>query len=168
MHTAPNITDILDHLGEAQYFSVLDLASGFQQIETHPEDRVRTAFSTPQGNFEYLRMPIGIKNAPAIFQRLTDAVLKGMHGTEVFVYLDDMVVHSKDLEEHDLKIRRLLYRLRAASQKLQPDKCEFLQKEVAYLGHIIGQLGLNPNPAKVEAIKNCPRPKPERNIRQFL
>ena len=153
----PNITDILDHLGKAQYFSVFDLANGFHQIETHPEDRAKTAFSTPRGHFEYLRMPMGIKNAPATFQRLMDNVLTGMHGTEAFIYLDDIVVHSETLEDHDIKVRRLFDRLRWANLKLQPDKCEFLRTEVAYLGHIIGRDGVRPNPAKIEAIQKFSR-----------
>ena len=82
---------------------MIDLASGFHQIETYPEDGAKTAFSSPRGHFEYLRMPMGIKKAPATFQRLMDTVLKGMYGTEVFVYLDDIVVYAKSLEEHHKK-----------------------------------------------------------------
>ena len=93
----PNISDNFDQLGRAQYFSVFDLASGFNQVETHPEERANTAFSSPRGHFEYLRMPMGIKNTPDTFQRLMDIVLKGMHGTEVFVYLDDIVVYAESL-----------------------------------------------------------------------
>ena len=88
----------------------------------HPEDRAKTAFSSPRGHFEYLRMPMGIKNAPATFQRLMDIVLKGMNSTEIFVYLDDIVVYAECLEEHDKKARRLFDRLRNAKLKLQPDK----------------------------------------------
>ena len=164
----PNISDIFDQLGNAQYFSVFDLASGFHQVETHPEDREKTAFSSPRGHFEYLRMPMGIKNAPATFQRLMDTVLKGMHGTEVFVYLDDIVVYSETLEEHDKKARRLFTRLRDANLKLQPDKCDFLRTEVAYLGHVIGRDGVKPNPEKIIAIKKFPKPTTVRGIRQFL
>ena len=123
----PNISDIFDQLGNAQYFSVFDLASGFQQIETHPEDQAKTAFSSPRGHFENLRVPMGIKNAPATFQLLMDMVLKGMHGTEVFVYLDDIVIYAESLEEHDKKARRFFDRLRSANLKLQPDKCDFLR-----------------------------------------
>ena len=78
---------------------MFDRASGFHRAETHPDDRSKTALSTPRGHFEYLRMPIGITNAPATLQRLMDLVLKGMHGTEVFVYVDDIVIHSETLEE---------------------------------------------------------------------
>ena len=149
-------------------FSVFDLTSGFHQVETHPEDRAKTVFSSTRGHFEYLRMPMGIKNAPATFQRLMDTVLKGMHGTEVFVYLDDIVVYAESLDEHDKKARRLFDRLRDANLKLQPDKCDFLRTEVAYLGHIIGRDGVKPNPAKINAIRKFPRPTTVRAIRQFL
>ena len=137
----PNISDIFDQLGNAQYFSVFDLASGFHQVETHPEERPKTAFSSPRVHFVYLRMPMAIRNAPATFQRLMDTVLNGMHGTEVSVYLDDIVVYSETLEEHDKKVRRLFARLRDANLKLQPDKCDFLRTEVAYLGHVVGRDG---------------------------
>ena len=143
----PNITDILDHLGNAQYFSVFYLASGFRQVETHPDDRLKTAFSTPRGYFEYLQMPMGIKNAPATFRCLMDVILKGIHGTEVFVYLDDIVIHTK--------ARTLFNRLREAHLKLQPDKSAFLRSEVAYLGHIIGRDGVKP---KCPGYSTIPRP----------
>ena len=111
---------------------------------------------------------MGIKNAPATFQRLMDIVLKGMHGTEVFVYLDDIVIHSETLEENVTKARRLFNRLREAHLKLQPDKCEFLRTDVAYLGHIIGRDGVKPNPAKIAAIRKFPKSRTVRAIRQFL
>ena len=116
----PNISDILDHLGKAQYFSVFNLASRFHQVKTHPKELAKTAFSSPGGHFEYLRMPMWIKNAPATFQCLTDTVFKDMHGNKVFVYLDDIVVYAESLEEHDKKERRLFDRLRNANLKLQP------------------------------------------------
>ena len=135
----PNITEILDQLGKARYFTVFDLASGFHQIELDPDDRLKTAFSFLNGHYEYIRMPMGLKNSPATFQRLMDNVITGMHGTEAFIYLDDIILHSESLEDHDIKVRRLFSRLRWANLKLQPDKCDFLRTEVAYLGHIIGR-----------------------------
>ena len=90
-YTLPNISEILDHLGRAQYFSVFDLASGFHQIELDPADRPKTAFSSLNGHYEYVRMPMGLKNSPSTFQRLLDQVLVGLQGTELFVYLDDIV-----------------------------------------------------------------------------
>lgn len=164
----PNITEILDQLGSAKYFSTFDLAQGFHQIPMAREDASKTAFSTPYGHYEYTRMPFGLKNAPATFQRLMDSVLMGLQGTELFVYLDDIVVYARSLDEHEAKLARLMNRLRAVNLKLQPDKCEFLRKEVAYLGHVIGEDGVKPDPGKVKAIKEFPAPKNHKNIKQFL
>lgn len=92
----PNITDILDQLGNAKYFSVLDLTSGFHQIPMNKNDAHKTAFSTPYGHYQFKCMPFGLKNAPAfsVFQRLMDAILSGLQGNELFVYMDDIVMHS--------------------------------------------------------------------------
>lgn len=164
----PNITEILDQLGSAKYFSVFDLASGFHQIHMSEEDAPKTAFSTPYGHYEFQRMPFGLKNAPATFQRLMDQVLSGLQGNELFVYLDDIVLYSSSLREHEIKFERLAARLRAANLKLQPDKCEFLRPEVMYLGHIIGKDGVRPDPKKIEAVQNFPQPKNPKAIKQFL
>ena len=113
----PNITDIFDQVGSAKYYTILDLASGFHQIKMNPKDAFKTAFSTPFGHFEFARMPFGLKNAPATFQRLMDRVLEGLQGVLLFVYMDDIVVHSNDLEEHKRKISVLMSRLRQAKLK---------------------------------------------------
>lgn len=164
----PNISDILDQLGSAKYFSVFDLASGFHQIPMAEEDAQKTAFSTPFGHYEFKRMPFGLKNAPATFQRLMDRVLSGLQGIELFVYLDDIVIYASSLTEHNQKFNKLAERLRSANLRLQPDKCEFLRKEVTYLGHIISEQGVRPDPQKIEAVKNFPRPTNAKNIKQFL
>ena len=164
----PNITDILDQLGSAKYFSVLDLASGFHQIPMDPNDAPKTAFSTPYGHYQFKRMPFGLKNAPATFQRLMDNVLSGLQGIELFVYMDDIVIYARSLQEHTVKFGRLMKRLREANLKLQPDKCEFLRTEVAYLGHIISADGVKPDPGKIESIINFPQPRCPKNIKQFL
>ncbi|KAL6418934.1 hypothetical protein ACFW04_011685 [Cataglyphis niger] len=164
----PNIIDILDQLGGAQYFSVCDLASGFHQIKMAPADSHKTAFTTPFGHYEFDRMPFGLKNAPATFQRLMDLVLTGLQGEELFVYMDDIVIYATSLEEHARKYNALIERLRKANLKLQPDKCEFLKTEVTYLGHVIGRDGVKPDPKKLEAVRQFPRPKTPRNIKQFL
>jgi|GEM_PF-3482667 len=164
----PNITDILDQLGSAKYFSVLDLASGFHQIPMAPKDAPKTAFSTPYGHYQFKRMPFGLKNAPATFQRLMDNVLSGLQGNELFVYMDDIVIYARSLKEHEVKFNKLMQRLRNANLKLQPDKCEFLHHEVAYLGHIIGADGVKPDPNKIKSIMEFPTPKNEKNIKQFL
>ncbi|KAL6421421.1 hypothetical protein ACFW04_013882 [Cataglyphis niger] len=107
----------------------------------HESHAGKTAFSTPHGHYEFNRMPFGLKNAPATFQRLMDQVLSGLQGSELFVYLDDIVLYASSLREHVIKFDKLAERLRQANLKLQPDKCEFLRKEVGYLGHIISDEG---------------------------
>ena len=114
----PNIIDILDQLGSAQYFSVFDIASGFHQIKMSPEDSHKTAFSTPYGHYEFNRMPFGLKNAPATFQRLMDLVLTGLQGTELFVYLDDIVLYANSLEEHAEKFNKLMERFKSSKSQI--------------------------------------------------
>lgn len=164
----PNITDILDKLGHSVYFTTLDLASGFHQIELDSKDIPKTAFNTPYGHYEFLRMPFGLKNAPATFQRAMDSVLCGLQGERCFVYLDDIVVFASSLQEHEQKLIEVFDRLRKYGLKVQPDKCEFLRKEVGYLGHIISSEGVKPNPEKVQAVKEFPIPKSCKDIKSFL
>ena len=117
------------------------------------EDSHKRAFSTPYGHYEFDRMPFGLKNASATFQRLMDLVLIGLQGTELFVYLDDIVLYANSLEEHEEKFNKMMERLSTANLKLQPCKCEFLRPEIAYLGHIIDKEGVCPDPKKIEAVK---------------
>ncbi|CAK9796615.1 Retrovirus-related Pol polyprotein from transposon 17.6 [Anthophora quadrimaculata] len=167
-YSLPSILEILDQLGSAKYFSVFDLASGFHQIGLEAADAEKTAFSTPYGHYEFARMPFGLKNAPATFQRLMDSVLSGLQGNELFVYLDDIVIYASSLSEHKYKFNKLAERLRRANLKLQSSKCGFLHHEVAYLGHVIGETGVRSAPEKVAAVKKFPTPKNTKNIREFL
>lgn len=108
----PNICNIFDQVGGYKYYSVLDLAMGFYQVKTHPKHAHKTAFSTPFGHYEFVRMPFGLRNAPATFQRLMDNLLRGLQGFEVFVYLDDIIIYANTIGEHDRKLRLLVERLR--------------------------------------------------------
>jgi transposase InsO family protein len=164
----PNIAEILDQLGKSKYFSTLDLASGFHQIKMAEQDAPKTAFSVPQGHFEFTRMPFGLKNAPSTFQRLMNSALSGLQGIQCFVYLDDIVTYSFDLESHIKNLSNIFDRLRHFNLKLQPDKCEFLRKEVSYLGHIITDDGVRPNPEKIKAVQEFPQPQCPKDIKSFL
>lgn len=126
----PNINDILDQLGKTKYFFNLDLASGYHQVEMSPEDIPKTAFTVEGGHFEYVRMPFGLKNAPATFQRVMDSVLKGLVGKIYLVYLDDIIIFSPSLQEHISNLKTVFQRLREANFKVQLKKSEFLRKEV--------------------------------------
>lgn len=110
----PNISDILDKLGKAHYFSTLDLANGFH-------------------HYEFKRMPFGLKNAPSTFQRVMNNVLRGLQNETCLVYLDDIIIFSVSLQEHIERLREVFTRLRQSNFKVQLDKSEFLHKEVAYL-----------------------------------
>lgn len=118
----PNIEYILDQLGQSSYFTTLDLASGFHQIQMKDEDAPKTAFSTPFDHCEYTRMPFGFKNAPSTFQRLMNNVLTGLQGMQCFMYMDDIVIYASSILEHTNKLRSIFSRLRTNSLLLQPDK----------------------------------------------
>lgn len=164
----PEISEILDRLGKAQYFTVLDLASGFHQIEIDSKDIPKTAFNIDHGKFEFVRMPFGLKNAPATFQRLMDSVLRRHLGIRCFVYMDDIIVFSTSLNEHVKDITMVLQTLRDANLKVQCDKSEFLRKEVEFLGHTVTTQGVRPNSKKIEAVKNWPLPKTPKELKSFL
>lgn len=164
----PNISDILDKLGKANYFSTLDLASGFHQIEIHSDDTPKTAFTVEHGHFEFVRMPFGLKNAPSTFQRVMDNVLQGLQGKICLVYMDDIIIFSTSLQEHIINLKTVFERLREANFKIQLDKSEFLHKEVSFLGHVVTSEGVKPNPEKIHAVKNFPIPKTQKEIKTFL
>jgi len=120
----------LDKLGRARYFSALDCASGYWQVPLAEEDRAKTAFITPTGLYEYLRMPFGLKSAPSTFQRLMNSVFMGLIGTRCFVYLDDFIIFGETLQELHARLREVFQKLRKFNLKIEPDKCEFLKTEL--------------------------------------
>ena len=112
-------------------------------------------------------MPFGLKTAPATFHRLMDLTLTGLIETELFVYVDDIVIYANTLEEHEIKFNNLAERLRKANLHLQPDKCEFLRPEIGYIGHTIDKNGVRPDPKKIIAVKNFPVPKHRKMLNNF-
>lgn len=164
----PNINEILDKLGKCLYFSALDLASGFHQIEMNSKDIQKTAFTVEGGHYEFLRMPFGLRNAPSTFQRVMDNVLKDLIGKVSLVYLDDIIIFSTSLQEHIENLKLVFERLRSANLKIQLNKSEFLKKEIAFLGHIITPDGIKPNTDKIDTVLNYPIPKTQKQIKAFL
>ena len=130
----PRVDDILDTLSGTKFFTSLDLASGYWKID---DARVKSAFATCNGLYEFVRMPFGLCNAPATFQRIMQVVLAGLEGSGVFVYLDDILIASKSFDEHLRQLREVFERLRSAGLRLKPKKCLFLRDEVPYLGHVV-------------------------------
>ncbi|GFX30546.1 retrovirus-related Pol polyprotein from transposon 412 [Trichonephila clavipes] len=164
----PRIDDTLDTLSGHKWFSTLDLKSGYWQVEIHPEDREKTAFTSGQGLWQFKVMPFGLCNAPATFERLMETVLKGLTFEACLIYLDDVIIGGRTFEEHLQNIRKVLSKLSDANLKLNPSKCKFFQKEVNYLGHIISEEGVRTDPEKVSAVKNWKRPENLRELRSFL
>ncbi|GBG88050.1 hypothetical protein CBR_g46419 [Chara braunii] len=133
----PRIDDLLERLGGAKFFSKLDLKSGYHQLEIRKEDRYKTAFKTRYGHFEWLVMPFGLTNAPATFQAAMTMEFQHMLDRYVLIYLDDILVYSRSLEEQVEHLRTVLERLRQAKYKANRDKCEFARQELEYLGHYV-------------------------------
>ncbi|GFX90120.1 retrovirus-related Pol polyprotein from transposon 17.6 [Trichonephila clavipes] len=164
----PRIDDTLDTLSGHKWLSTIDLKSGYWQVEIHPEDREKTAFTSGQGLWQFKVMPFGLCNAPATFERLMETVLKGLTFEACLIYLDDVIIGGRTFEEHLQNIRKVLSKLRDVNLKLNPSKCKFFQKEVNYLGHIISAEGVRTDPEKVSAVKNWKRPENLRELRSFL
>ena len=163
----PRVDDILDTLAGSQWFSTLDLISGYWQVEVKEEDREKTAFCTPDGLFEFEVMPFGLCNAPATFQRLMELVLAGLQWMTCLVYLDDVIVTGKTFEEHLDHLGGVLQRIREASMKLQPAKCALCLEEVKFLGHVISRKGVATDLAKTEKVAKWPTPTNKKEVQRF-
>ena len=164
----PDINQIIDQVGGHKNYTVLDLASGFHQILMDPQDSHKTAFSTPYGHYEYIRMTFGLEKAPPTFQKYIDGTFKGLQGKILFSFIDDIVIFADGLEEHEEKLNLVMERLKESNLQLNLDKCEFLKTSVRYLGHILNKNGVSPDPRKIEAVKNFPQPTNVKNVGQFL
>lgn len=164
----PDISSIFDKLGRAQYFSVIDLAKGFHQILMNEKDIEKTAFSTPFGHYEYIRMPFGLKNAPSTFQRMMNFVLKQHINKICVIYMDDILVFSTSIEEHFDNLNKVFNKLNEYGLKVQFDKCKFLAQQVEFLGHIITKEGIKPDPDKINAINGVSLPSTVKQIKSFL
>ncbi|GES85289.1 KRAB-A domain-containing protein [Rhizophagus clarus] len=167
-YSLPRTDEIFDSLGKAQWFTSLDLASGYWQVEMKEEDKSKTAFITRNGMYEFNVMPFGLCNAPGTFQRCMDNILKDMLWKNTMVYLDDVNIYSKTFEEHLQHLEEVLKRVEKAGLKINPEKCHFCTQSLQFLGHIVTNKGILPDPSKVDAIKNYSVPKNLTQLRAFL
>ncbi len=164
----PNIQEIFDLVGGARYFTTLDVRAGYWQCELDERDRQKTAFVCHRGLFEFNRLAFGLANAPGQFQRRMDRILSGLIGKICFIYIDDIVIFSKNAEEHARHVQLVLDRIAAAGLTLKLSKCRFGQTEVDLLGFRLNGEGIAPQDDKADAIKNLPTPETAKDIRAFL
>ena len=167
----PRIDDSLDALrgkpGE-RWFSTLDLASGYWQIEMDPQDAPKTAFISYEGLYQFKVMPFGLTSAPGTFERLMESVLAGLNWKICLIYLDDVITFSDCFENHVLHLGLILQRLHQAGLKLQPKKCDLFKHQVKYLGYVVCGDGIMADPDKIAAIKSWKQPKCLKELRAFL
>lgn len=172
--TNPNIKNLRFHKhlrsagGGSEYFSTLDLSQGFHQVLIDEPDREKTAFSTNYGHYQYKRCTFGLKTLPGFFQSLLNGILSRLQGLKCFVYIDDVVIFSKNLHDHAERIIEIFERFRESNIKLNPQKCNFMQREVKYLGHKCSTEGVKPDERIIEAIQQFPIPDTIKKLRSFL
>ena len=168
-HAIPRIDDTLHLLAGAKYFSTLDLKSGYWQVEMKEADKAKTAFQVGSlGFYECNRMPFGLCNAPATFQRLMERCMGDLNLRDCLIYLDDIIIFSSTFEEHVERLQAVFERLAEHNLKLKPSKCELFKERVSYLGHVVSEKGIHTDPTKIEAVKTWPVPKNVKDVRRFL
>ena len=167
-HPIPRIDDTLDALSGSRWFSTLDLTSGYWQVEMEEADKEKTAFSTYRGLFQFKVMPFGLANAPSTFQRLMELALSDLHWKTCLVYLDDIIIFSRTVEDHFSRLAEVFQRLRDAGLKLKPSKCKLLRTSVKYLGHVVSDRGVETDPEKTLTVTTWPTPCNAKELRQFL
>jgi hypothetical protein len=164
----PRIEESLNALNGSRYYSTMDMTCGYNQVEVDEEDKHKTAFTTPWGLWEYERMPFGLCNAPATFQRLMQHCFREEVLEILLVFLDDLIVFSKTILEHVDRLDKVFTKLRNCRLKLKLAKCDFFKEEVKYLGHIVSEKGVSTDPKKVSAVVEWNTPKTMKELKSFL
>jgi len=162
----PRVDDLLDKLQGAKVFSSLDLLSGYHQLRLLPEECERTAFKTPEGLYQYKVVPFGLTNAPSVFMSQMNQTLKGL--PNVVVYLDDVLIYSKDEVEHLQHLQSVLQRLKDRQFYVKLSKCDFFKEAVTFLGHTVTSQGIKPDPKKISVVQDWPTPATVHDVRAFL
>ncbi|GJU45444.1 putative reverse transcriptase domain-containing protein [Tanacetum coccineum] len=164
----PRIDDLFDQLQGSSVYSKIDLRSGYHQLRVREKDISKTAFRTRYGHYEFQVMPFGLTNAPAVFMDLMNQVCKPYLDKFVIVFIDDILIYSKNKQEHEEHLKLILELLKKEELYAKFSKCEFWIPKVQFLGHVIDSEGIHVDPAKIESIKDWTSPKSPTEIRQFL
>ncbi|GJR05554.1 putative reverse transcriptase domain-containing protein [Tanacetum coccineum] len=164
----PRIDDLFDQLQGSSIYSKIDLRSGYHQLRVREQDIPKMAFRTRYGHYEFQVMPFGLTNAPAVFMDLMNRVCKPYLDKFVIVFIDDILIYSKDKKEHEEHLKAILELLKKEKLYAKFSKCEFWIPKVQFLGHVIDSRGIHVDPAKIESIKDWASPKTPTEIRQFL
>ena len=162
----PRLDDCIDSMGGCRFLSTLDLASAYHQCPVDAESVAKTAFVTRNGLYEYTKVPFGIRTAPGYFQRTIDRVLNGIKG--IVVFLDDICVATPTFDEHLQVLEQVFKRLLEIDLLIKPSKCHLLRRSLGFLGHRISERGIEPDPAKLEAVDAVRPPRSVEEVRQFL
>jgi hypothetical protein len=164
----PRIDDLFDQLKGAIIFSNIDLRSGYHQVQIKDEHIHKTTFRTRYGHYEFVVVPFGLTNAPTTFMCLMNNVLRNFLDRVLLVFIDDIIIYSKNREDHEEHLKLVLQLLREHRLYVNLSKCDFFQKQVHYLGHVISKEGVEIDPYKIESIMDWPTPKDVSNIRSFM
>ncbi len=164
----PLMSSAFERLQGASIFTKLDLRNAYHLVRIRQGDEWKTAFNTPRGHFEYLVMPFGLSNSPAVFQALVNDVLRDMVDQFIYVYLDDILIFSTSLQEHVQHVRRVLQRLLENGLFVKAEKCEFHAQSVPFLGHIVSAEGIRMDPEKIMAVVEWPSPDSRKALQRFL
>ncbi|GFU72562.1 transposon Tf2-9 polyprotein [Trichonephila clavipes] len=164
----PRMDDLLHQAKLTPFMSTLDLRAGYHQVKVHVEDQDKTAFVCPFGTYRFLRMPYGLRNAPATFQRLMNRFCNGLEDILALPYLDDIIVLSETFEKHMFDLKTIFERLLHFKLKANREKCHFASSRVKYLGFWITQKGIEVDPEKVASILDIPPPKNVKELQSFL
>jgi hypothetical protein len=164
----PDVDALFGKLSKAKYFSKLDLSKGYWQIPVQEEDRKKTAFSTPFGQFQWKTMPFGLKTAGAIFTRMMRKLLLPLERDDIDNFIDDILVASETWEDHVIALEAVMKRLIEANLTAKPSKCYFGFSELSYLGHLVGKGKIKPEDDKVEKLRKAERPTTKTEVRAFL
>ena len=167
-HRLPLISEALDRLAGAKYFTKLDIKDAYHNIRIKEGDEYKTAFATKLGTYEYRVMPFGLCNAPAAFQRWINETHMEYIDMCCIVYLDDVLIFSNNLKQHQQDVRNILEAIRKSGMQVKPSKCELYKEETEYLGFIISREGIKTDPVKTQAIWDWKTPKNKTDIQSFL